>query len=107
LKTKKTSKSKTPSFVCEVSLQVTRQQERILEARFEAGRQLYNALLGEAKKRLALVRQSVWFTLARKARTKKSGRLTLWQQDKRMGFLRMPLKRWRITCGAPLGLANT
>ena len=70
-KTKKTSKSKTPSFVCEVPLQVTRHQERILETRFEAGRQLYNALLSETKKRLALVRQSVWYTKAKKSTDKK------------------------------------
>ncbi|MHB1611911.1 MAG: hypothetical protein ACYCT0_09510 [Sulfobacillus sp.] len=30
-------RQKTPSFVCEVPLSVTRRQERILEARFEAG----------------------------------------------------------------------
>ncbi len=70
-KTKKTSKCKTPSFVCEIPLQVTRHQERILETRFEAGRQLYNALLGEATKRLALVRQSIWFALAKKSTDKK------------------------------------
>jgi transposase len=70
-KTKKTSKSKTPSFVCEVPLRVIEHQERILEARFEAGRQLYNALLGEARKRLALVRQSIWYTKAKKTKDKK------------------------------------
>jgi transposase len=32
---------------------------------------LYNALLGEAKKRLALVRQSVWYTKAKKSADKK------------------------------------
>jgi len=57
--------------VCEVPLRVTRRQERTLEARFEAGRQIYNALLGEAKKRLALVRQSIWYTKAKKSSNKK------------------------------------
>ena len=70
-KTKKTSKHKTFSFVCEVPLRVTDQQERILAARFEAARQLYNALLGEAKKRLSLVRQSIWYTKAKKSTDKK------------------------------------
>ena len=42
-----------------------------METRFEAGRQLYNALLGEATKRLALVRQSIWFALAKKSTDKK------------------------------------
>jgi len=70
-KTKKTSKSKTPSFVCEVPLRITRRQEQILNARFEAGRQMYNALLAEAQKRLALVRQSVWYAKAKKSTDKK------------------------------------
>lgn len=56
------SKSKTPSFVCEIPLRVTRRQEWTVEARFEAERQLYNALLREAKKRLKLIRQSVWYS---------------------------------------------
>ncbi|PSR23944.1 MAG: transposase [Sulfobacillus acidophilus] len=67
----KKSKSKTPSFVCEVPLHITRRQERTLEARFEAGRQMYNALLGEARKRLSLVRQSLWYTKAKKSTDKK------------------------------------
>ncbi|WP_258112662.1 transposase [Alicyclobacillus sp. SP_1] len=70
-KTSKKSKSKTPSFVCEVPLHITRRQERTLEARFEAGRQMYNALLGEARKRLSLVRQSLWYTKAKKSTDKK------------------------------------
>jgi hypothetical protein len=58
--------------VCEVPLRVTRCQERTLEVRFEAGHQLYNALLGEATKRLALVRQSIWYTKAKKSTDKKA-----------------------------------
>ncbi|MCY0899732.1 MAG: transposase [Firmicutes bacterium] len=71
-KIKKTSSKKehTPSFVCEVPLRVTRRQEHILEARFEAGRQMYNALLDEARKRLSLVRQSIWYTKAKKSTNK-------------------------------------
>lgn len=42
-----------------------------MEARFEAGRQMYNALLGEAKKRLSLVKQSVSYTKAKKNTDKK------------------------------------
>ncbi|RIV18376.1 transposase [Alicyclobacillaceae bacterium I2511] len=72
-KAKKTSNKRehTPSFICEIPLRVTRRQEQILEARFEAGRQLYNALLGEAKKRLALVRQSIGYTKAKISANKK------------------------------------
>src|SRR5258708_14057242 len=43
-----------PSFVCEVPLQVNRAQERILLARLEAARQVYNACLGEARRRVRL-----------------------------------------------------
>ena len=69
-KTKGTSsrRGKTPSFTCEIPLRVTRRQEKKLEARFEAAWQLYNALLGEAKRRLALFRQSIWYTKARQTK---------------------------------------
>jgi len=69
-KTKNTSnkKERTPSFICEIPLRVTRQQEKKLEFRFEAARQLYNALLGEAKRRLALFRQSIWYTKAKQTK---------------------------------------
>ncbi len=55
-------RERTPSFVCEIPLRVTRRQEKKLEARFEAARQLYNTLLVEARRRLVLFRQSVWYT---------------------------------------------
>jgi putative transposase len=45
---------------------VTRKQENVLLTRLEAGRQMYNALLGEALRRLKRVRQSVWYTLAKR-----------------------------------------
>ncbi|MFC4770162.1 hypothetical protein [Effusibacillus consociatus] len=57
-KTKSMSKRKTPSFVCEIPLVVTRKQERVLNTRFEAARHMYNALLCEAMKRLRLMQQS-------------------------------------------------
>ena len=56
-KTKNRSKpgrKTTPSFVCEVPLRVTRSQEKTLQTRFEVARQLYNALLGEALRRMHL-----------------------------------------------------
>ena len=55
----------TPSFVCEVPLRVSRAQERTLLARLEAARQVYNACLGEARRRVRLVRQSKAFQRAR------------------------------------------
>ncbi len=44
--------------MCEVPLRVTSVQEDILQTRFEAARQLYNALLGEALRRRDLLKQS-------------------------------------------------
>ena len=56
---------RTPSFVCEVPLRVNRAQERILLARLEAARQVYNACLGQAHARVRLVRESKAFQQAR------------------------------------------
>jgi hypothetical protein len=49
---------RTPSFICEVPLRVSPAQERTLLARIEEVRQVYNACLGEAPKRVLLVRES-------------------------------------------------
>ena len=56
---------RTPSFVCEVPLRVRPHEERTLLARLEAARQVYNACLGEARKRVRLVRESKAFQRAR------------------------------------------
>ena len=45
------TKSKTASFVLELPLVVDSRQEAVLLARLEAGRQVYNACLGQALKR--------------------------------------------------------
>lgn len=51
-------RSKTPSFITEISLVVNSVDNRELEARFRAGQQLLNAVLGEAMIRMRLVRDS-------------------------------------------------
>jgi hypothetical protein len=51
--------------VCEVPLRVNPAQERILLARLEAARQVYNACLGEARTRVRLVRESKAYQRAR------------------------------------------
>src|SRR6516164_4675531 len=56
---------RTPSFVCEVPLQVNPAQERTLLARLEAARQVYNACLGQASRRVRLVRESKAYQHAR------------------------------------------
>lgn len=53
------------SFVCEIPLRVTQASANVLNARFEAARQMYNALLGEGMRRLKLMRQSKEFSQAR------------------------------------------
>jgi hypothetical protein len=54
-------KSKTPTFLLELSLVVDSGQAKRLRSHFEAARCLYNALLGEAMKRLRQMRtDSAW-----------------------------------------------
>ena len=60
------AKAKTPTFILELALETSPHDEAELNARFEAARQLYNACLGEAKRRLDLLRQSKDFQEARK-----------------------------------------
>jgi len=59
-------KSSTPSFITIIPLIVTSQDEAELLSRFQAGRQLYNALLSESMKRMQLVRSSDLYQEARK-----------------------------------------
>jgi hypothetical protein len=60
-----TRQRRTPSFVCEVPLRVGPAEDRVLEARLLAARALYNACLGEARKRWFLVKQSKAYQHAR------------------------------------------
>ena len=71
---------RTPSFMCEVPLRVAPAQERVLLARLEAARQVYNACLGEAKRRVGLVRQSKAFQRARTLARDDPTRRTLFAQ---------------------------
>lgn len=52
------AKGTTPSFVTTLALVVTSKDESELLSRFQAGRQLYNALLNEAMVRMRLVQKS-------------------------------------------------
>jgi putative transposase len=51
-------KTTTPSFIMEFPLRTNPAQESTILVRLDAGRQLYNACLGEALRRLDLLRQS-------------------------------------------------
>ena len=64
--------TKTPSFIVEIPLEVSDKDAGILNSRFEAGRQLYNACLGEAMRRLKLVKQSKKYQEARKLKKGKA-----------------------------------
>ncbi|KLU62420.1 putative transposase DNA-binding domain protein [Peptococcaceae bacterium CEB3] len=61
----KSINKKSESFVCEIPLRVSESQAKILNARFEVARQMYNALLGEGLRRLSLMRQSIAYNRAR------------------------------------------
>lgn len=60
------AKASTPSFVHSLPLKVEPWQADILDARIDAARQIYNAVLGEALRRRDLMIQSRIYTSARK-----------------------------------------
>ncbi|WP_248277818.1 transposase [Brasilonema sp. UFV-L1] len=69
------ARSASPSFITEIPLVVDSKQETELLSRFQAGRQLYNACLNEAMKRLKLVRNSESYQAAKQIpKTKKKER---------------------------------
>ncbi len=59
------NKLKDTSFILELPLITTSSDEQSLNTRFESARQLYNAVLGEALKRLRLIKQSKQWQYAR------------------------------------------
>ena len=58
-------RAKTPSYVVEFEVKATTADRRVLRSRREAGRQLYNAILGEALRRLQRMRRDPGFELAK------------------------------------------
>ncbi len=70
----------TPSFVCELPLVVSSANEGVLLSRLEAARQMYNALLGEAMRRVRLIRQSKDFNQARSLHTNNPKRKVLFKK---------------------------
>jgi transposase len=60
----------TPSFICELPLVLSGDDERRLHIRLDCARQVYNAVLGESLKRLSRLRQSKAFQAARRLRGK-------------------------------------
>lgn len=80
-------RERTPSFICELPLRVALQQEVVLLTRLEAGRQLYNACLGETMRRLRLIKQSKDYQKAWSLKTKNPQRQILFKRAReRWGF---------------------
>ena len=59
-------RAKTPSFICELPLQVSPADERALLVRLDCARMVYNACLGEARQRLARMREAAEYQAARR-----------------------------------------
>lgn len=78
--------STTSSFILELPLRITPHDARIFEVRFDAGRQLYNACLGEALRRLDLIRESKAQKEARTCRDKDKRRKLFRNIQERYGF---------------------
>lgn len=57
-------KSNTPNFITDIPLTTSSKDEKVLLKKLEASRQLYNACLGEAMKRVRLVQQSKLYQYA-------------------------------------------
>lgn len=76
----KASTKITPSFVTEIPIMVSVADESVLLSRLEAGRQMYNACLGEAMRRVDLIRQSKDFNLARSLKRSNPERQVLFKR---------------------------
>lgn len=93
---KSKSMSKTPSFVCEFPLRVSPPQEKALLARLEAARQLYNACLGEAVRRVRLVQQSKLWQQAWKAEDKELRNTLIREACSKYGFTDAELQHYAV-----------
>ncbi len=76
----KTSTKTTPSFITELPLRVSPADEGVLLSRLDAARQLYNACLGEALRRVNLIRQSRDFNKARALKANNPERKVLFKR---------------------------
>lgn len=76
----------TKTFIHELPLRVTPTQEQELMIRFDCARQLYNACLGEALRRLRSMRESRAFKVARTMKKGHDRTAELRRLDARFGF---------------------
>ena len=75
-----------PTFITELPLVVSKAQDSVLLGRFEAGRRLFNAVMGDGLKALSLMRESKAWAAAR-AMAKGKERTTAFKAcNERFGF---------------------
>lgn len=85
---------RTPSFILDLPLAADVDDNRTLFVRFEAGRQVYNACLGEALKRLALMRESKEHQKTRKLKKGLERTQAFKELNERFGFSEYSLHRY-------------
>ena len=92
-------KSTSPTFLLELPLQVNSQQAKHLQGHFEVARNLYNALLGEAFKRLNTMRGDSRYGVARTfpKGTERNTLFTLLRKE--CGFSEYALHAMRVRYG--------
>ena len=93
----------TPSFVAEFPLGTTDADERTLDIRLDAARQIYNAVLGEALKRLRRMREDLTWTTACKMpkstpTERKTRNAAFAALRAKHGFTPAPLQKFAETC---------
>ena len=72
------AKDKSPSFIHEFKLKITPKEIKILDIRIDVARQIYNSCLGEALRRLDLMRASKIYARALSAPKKTKQRNELY-----------------------------
>lgn len=99
-------RAKTDTFVLELPLVVTPGAERTLLPRFESGRRLYNAVLGEALKRQRLMRESKAWQKARLLKDKKERAATFRKISSEYSFTSYSLSSFGTVCKNEAGWNN-
>lgn len=87
------------SFICELPLVLSGDDERVLVVRLDCARQVYNAVLGESLKRLALLRQAKAYqaarALPRRTKEERKARAAAFRAlDERFGLREHDLHAW-------------
>ena len=91
-------RAKTPTFIAEFQLCATPADERALRIRLDAGRNIYNAALGEALRRLNLMRESKAYQAARAMPKGKDRAAAYRDLRRRFGFSFYDLKPFTAAC---------